>query len=133
MTIERIGLLALWIGALAGCKKPPPEALRVVDVQAGLSKAGLKLGAFQPTDAARFSAQKCEAGTVEALETVVCEYGSDEAVREGKRGGEGWIAAAVTGVALENGRTLLVLADRGRADPNGKLIHRITQAYRALK
>jgi hypothetical protein len=34
-------------------------------------------------------------------------------------------------VVLANGNTLLLLADRARADPNGQLIHKLTTAYRS--
>jgi len=54
-------------------------------------------------------------------------------VAPGKKTDEGWVAEATTGVALSNGHTLLLLADRHKADPNGQTIHKITKAYTALK
>ena len=129
-TIWWAGAIALF--ALFACKKQPGEA-GIADVKAAFGKEGWKLDGFSAQDPSRFSAQKCLAGSIEGLDAVVCEFGSAEAVHRGKAATEAWVAQAVNGTALENGRTTLGLADRNRVDPNGKLIHRITMAYRAIK
>jgi hypothetical protein len=117
---------------LAACSKPQVGAT-LADTEAALTKSGLKLSTFSPADAARFSAQRCTTGTIEGIDAALCEYGSVEAVQQGKHSAEAWIGDAVTGAALENGRHLLAVADRTRADTNGKTIHRITKAFRELK
>ncbi len=116
-----------------GCKKAAPGGVHLDEVRAAFAEAGWKTDSFQPIDAQQFSAQKCVTGKIEQIEAVLCEYGSAEAVQQGKRGAETWVATAVTGAALDNGRTVLALADRARTDPNGKMIHRITKAYRDAK
>jgi hypothetical protein len=129
-------LSALILGALAlgpGCKKAPPGGVHLKDVESAFGKEGWKLDGFQPLDAQRFSAQKCVTGPIEGIEAAVCEFGSDEAVRRGKKAAEAWVAQAVTGFALENGRTVLMLADRNKVDPNGKLMNKVTQTYRGIK
>lgn len=116
--------------ALAGCHKKPTEGgVRLEQVSDAFSSAGLKADNFQPTDPSRFNAQKCVAGSVEGVDTVVCEYGSPDALAYGKKAGEQWVGNATTGSVLGNGRTLLCVADRGHVDPNGKTIHKITQAF----
>jgi hypothetical protein len=125
-----LGLLAT-VG-LGACGKSN-QATGVEDIKKVFAKEGWKTDALVVQDPSRFSAQKCLAGPMEGLDVVICEYGSIEAVGQGKAGTEAWVGQAVTGVALENGRTVLGIADRGRADPNGKLVHKISAAYRALK
>ena len=127
----RSALLAL-LAIAPACHKSDAH-VGMDQAKAGLAAAGLKLDALQPVDPGRFSATRCVGGPIEGLDAVVCEYGSDEAVRRGQKAGEAWVAPAVTGAALDNGRTVLALADRARVDPNGKLIHRVTQAYRKIK
>src|SRR5207302_6293447 len=114
----------------AGCHKKPTEGgVRLAQISDAFAAAGLKTDTFQPTDPSRFSAQKCVAGNVEGVDTVVCEYGSPDALALGKKAGEQWAASATTAAVLGNGRTLLAVADRAHTDPNGKTIHKITQAF----
>ena len=116
--------------ALGGCSKKPTEGgVRLEQVSDAFGAAGLKPQRFQPTDAARFSAQKCVGGQVDGVDTILCEYGSPEALALGKKAGEQWVGSAVTAAVLGNGRTLLAVADRAHADPNGKTIHKITHAF----
>jgi hypothetical protein len=115
------------------CNRPTQGGVRLKQVNDGLISAGFKLDSFQPTEPGRFSAQKCVQGTLDGVDSVVCEYGSVEAVTLGKKAGEDWIAQATTGAVLVNGNTMLLVADRGRVDPNGKLMHKITQAYTKVR
>ncbi len=115
---------------LVGCSKKPTEGgVRLKQVNDSFVSAGFKIDSFQTADPGRFSAQKCAEGLLDGIDTVVCEYGSSEAVALGKKSGEDWIGTAPTGAALANGNTILAVADRAHADPNGKTIHKITQAY----
>jgi hypothetical protein len=120
--------LAFALLMLSACSKKPGE-VHLKEVNDSFKSAGFKLDSFQPADPARFSAQKCVQGLLDGVDSIVCEYGSNEAVTLGKKAGEDWVAQAPTGAVLTNGKTLLVVADRGHADPNGKTIHKITQAY----
>ena len=120
--------LALALLMLSACSKKPGE-VRLKEVNDSLQSAGFKLDSFQAADPGKFSAQKCVQGSLEGVDTIVCEYGSNEAVSLGRKAGEDWVAQATTGAVQTNGKTLLVVADRGHADPNGKTIHKITQAY----
>jgi hypothetical protein len=125
--------LALLLLLAAGCSKSSKDGVHLKQVNDSFVSAGFKLDSFQPTDPGRFSAQKCVQGQLEGVDSVVCEYGSAEAVTMGRKAGEDWIAQATTGAVLTNGSTLLAVADRGRVDPNGKVIHKITQAYSKTK
>jgi hypothetical protein len=121
--------LALGLGAVGCSKKPTAGGVRLEQVSEAFTAAGLKADNFQPTDAARFHATRCLAGQVDGVDTVVCEYGSADALALGKTAGEQWAANATTAAVLGNGRTLLAVADRVHSDPNGKTIHKITQAF----
>ena len=117
-----------------GCGKQATEGgVRLKQVNDALVGAGFKLDSFHAVDPGRFSAQQCTNGNLDGVDAVVCEFGSAEAVTLGKKAGEDWVAQAATGAVLTNGRTLLAVADRARTDPNGKTIHRITQAYSKTK
>jgi len=116
--------------ALAGCHKKPTEGgVRLAEVSDAFASAGLHVQGFGPTDPSRFSALKCLQGNVEGVDTLVCEYGSPDALALGKKAGEQWAANATTAAVLGNGRSLLAVADRAHVDPNGKSIHKITQAF----
>jgi hypothetical protein len=124
VVVTSLGLVALGCG-----KKPTAGGVGLTQVSDAFSSAGLRTQSFQPTDATRFSAQKCVEGTVDGIDTLVCEYGSPDALALGKKAGEQWAGTAMTAAVLGNGRTLLAVADRARSDPNGKTIHKITQAF----
>ena len=122
---------ALMIALLAaGCsRKPAPGGVRLQQINDAFVSAGYKLDSFHPADPGKLSAQKCVEGTLDGVDAMVCEYGSNEAIALGKKAGEDWIAQATTGAVLVNGSTLLCVADRAHADPNGKLIHKLTQTF----
>ena len=122
--------------AVAGChKKPagPSGNVRIESVSEAFVAAGLTPQSFAATDARRFNAQRCFAGAVDGLDTVVCEYGSPDALSMGKCAGEAWAASAGTASVLGNGRALLAVADRQHSDPNGRVMHKITQAFQKAR
>ena len=122
--------VALLMLAAFGCsKKSSDGGVRLKQVNDAFVAAGFKLDSFHPADPDKLSAQKCVQGLLDGVDTLVCEYGSAEAVALGKKAGEEWVAQATTGAVLTNGNSLLAVADRTRTDPNGKTIHKITQAF----
>jgi hypothetical protein len=131
MRAQQLASIALASALLAcGCHKKPTEGgVRLAQVSDAFNAAGLKTETFQPTDPSRFNALKCVAGSLDGVDTIVCEYGSPDALALGKKAGEQWAASATTAAVLGNGRTLLAVADRARSDPNGKTIQKITQAF----
>ena len=128
-------LSALIIPALIlldGCKKQP-SSVGMQQVSDSLKSAGFALDNFRPIDASAYGAQTCAAGPIGGVDTLVCEYPSPNGPAAGHAAAERWIGEAVTGAVLVNGLTLLAVADRGHADPNGKTIHKITQAYQKTR
>jgi hypothetical protein len=131
---------ALLIAALAcaACDKktdapvsapPAGSQAKIKEATDAMVAAGFKADAFTAADPKGFSAQKCTYGKVEGLEAVLCEYGSAEAVQAGKKSAESWLGEAPTAVVLDNGLALLTVVDRTRSDPNGKTLHKLTQAF----
>jgi hypothetical protein len=126
----RAALVVTLLTAALGCSKKPTEGgVRLEQVSSAFNAAGFKTDGFSPTDPSRWSALKCVAGSIDGVDTLLCEYGSADALALGKKAGEQWAASATTAAVLGNGRTLLAVADRAHADPNGKTIHKITQAF----
>ena len=96
--------------------------------------AGLTPEGFAPVTPLPFGAAYCEQGRVQAIDTVVCEYRDQEALGRGKTemlekwGREG----ANTAVAFQTKLTLLGVQDRGRKDPNGKVMSKLVETFRKL-
>jgi hypothetical protein len=119
--------------AAACSSKPTPGGIKLEQVTKALDSAGIKTAPLEETSPARYSALKCVTGLLDNLETLVCEYGSREAVVAGHKAAEQWAGTATTAIVLDNGLTVLACADRNRADPNGKQLNKIATAYQKLK
>jgi hypothetical protein len=127
------GVVAAALG-LGACKRgPTPGGVHLKEVNDALNSAGYKVDGFQATDPMRFSAQRCAQGAFAGVDALVCEFGSIEAAARGKKAGESWAGQATTAVVLTNGLTMLALADRARADHNGKTIHSVSKLYTNLR
>ena len=125
-----LALLAI-LGAASGCKKSAegPSQVHLKDAESALSGAGFKTDSLQNSDPSKFSGQKCVQGQLGGVDAVLCEYGSVDAVNLGKTAGEEWVGQAQTGLVVTNGFTVLALADRNRADPSGKTLQKMAEAY----
>lgn len=66
----------------------------------------------------------CQSGTVESLDVLVCNFASPAEAKAAEDQGLGWIGSA-TGASQVHGSALIVLADRKKADPNGRMINRL--------
>jgi len=96
--------------------------------------AGLAPEGFAPLQPAPNGAAYCEHGTVGGVDTVVCEYASDQAMTQGmQQVKEGWTRVdAHTGVILPAKRTTMAVVDRERREPSGKTISQMVKAFRKL-
>jgi hypothetical protein len=108
---------------------PTTSQAKIKQATDALTSAGFKADAITDADPKGFSAQKCVYGKLDGLEAVLCEYGSAEAVAMGKKSATSWLGDAPTAVVLDNGLALLTVVDRTWADPNGKTLHKMTQAF----
>jgi hypothetical protein len=90
-------------------------------------RAGLEPGPFARADAVGDGT--CNAGTVAGIATTLCEYPDAAAAKRAESVGLAKVEGA-TGLALAEGKLLLVLADRERKDPHGKTINEIAKIFR---
>jgi hypothetical protein len=117
--------LILTIALLApACGRESKSAYQVVQAW---KAAGLQPSEFNKADT-RLGG-KCQAGTVNDIDTLLCEFKDEtEAKQAQEKGLE--IVGDTTGASLAKGRMLLVVADRKNSDPNGKRIKDITNTFR---
>lgn len=66
----------------------------------------------------------CQTGTVESVEVLLCNFASPAEAKAAEDPGLTWVGQA-TGASQAHGAALVVLADRRKADPNGKTINRL--------
>ena len=96
--------------------------------------AGLAPEGFAAVQPIPYGASICEEGRVQGIDTTVCEFRDADALTKGQAamldqwGREG----GHTGVAFRAKLTMVGLVDRGRVDPNGKVIHQALDAFRKL-
>jgi hypothetical protein len=95
----------------------------------GWKSDGLEVGAFADANGAEFGGGKCRAGTVASLDTTVCEFADAGAAKKAERAAEKSIGET-TGISMAAGRMLLVVADRKKADPEGRKMNQIAAAFR---
>jgi hypothetical protein len=117
-----IPVLALLLACGKGDSGP------TADLVSAWQSAGLEPTAFQPTDA-RGTGGTCRAGKVKGIDAMVCELDDADKAKRAEPAGTALIGDA-TGAALSQGKLLLVLADRGHTDPNGKTIKEISRVFR---
>jgi hypothetical protein len=66
----------------------------------------------------------CQSGTVEGIDVLLCNFASPAEAKAAQDAGLAWVGQA-TGASLARGAALVVLADRKKADPNGRTINRL--------
>jgi hypothetical protein len=96
--------------------------------------AGLAPEGFARIDPAPNSAAYCEHGQIRGVDTLVCEYASEEALTGGtQQVKEGWARVDVhTGVIVRAKRTTMVVVDRERREPSGKTISQMAKIFAKL-
>jgi hypothetical protein len=119
--------------SLAACSKEEKQspaasggAPAVVDAW---KKAGLTVGAMDAVDGAKYGGGECKAGQVSGVDAVLCTYPTAEAAKTAEAKGLEAVGEA-TGSAIAQGKVLLVVADRRKADPEGRTINQMTKLFR---
>ena len=107
---------------------------RTDDVLNAWRSAGLAPEGFVAVQPPPNSADYCEHGRVRGVDTLVCEYASEEALARGtQQVKEGWARVdAHTGVVLRAKRTTMVVVDRERREPSGKTISQMAKIFSKL-
>jgi hypothetical protein len=104
------------------------------DVLNAWRNVGLAPEGFARVDPAPNSAAYCEHGGIRGVDTLVCEYASEEALTRGtQQVKEGWARVdAHTGVIVRAKRTTMVVVDRERREPSGKTISQMAKVFGKL-
>ena len=127
----RVGIIAVAAVVLVGCgdsKQPAsPEG-----AERAWTSAGLEVSAFEPAEVKAIDGATCRAGTVSKVHVTLCELADAEAARKAEASGLSLVGAH-TGASLARGNLLLVVADRDKADPQGKTINTLTKSFRQLE
>jgi hypothetical protein len=103
-------------------------------VESAWRSAGLPPEGFAALQPIPYGASICEQGRLQGVDATVCEFSAPDALTKGEAaliaqwGREG----GHTGVTFKSKLTLVGLVDRGRADPNGKTIHKAIDIFRKL-
>lgn len=84
--------------------------------------AKLNPPAFAPATVA--FGKDCRAGAIGGLDVLVCNFASAAEAKAAADAGLGWIGGA-TGASQAHGAALIVIADRKKADPNGRMINQL--------
>jgi hypothetical protein len=107
---------------------------RTDDVLNAWRNAGLAPEGFARVDPAPNSAAYCEHGVIRGVDTLVCEYASEDALARGtQQVKEGWSRVDIhTGVMVRAKRTTMVVVDRERREPSGKTISQLAKVFGKL-
>lgn len=128
-TILRCALgLALAITAVGCGDDEPATGASPREVFASWTEAGFDLKDLVPIEEHDFGKAVCRHGPVSGVEVTICLYENDGAASVARSGGLAKVGNA-TGSALVRGRMMLVIADREKADPDGKTINKLTRIF----
>lgn len=114
-----VGLSLLALAACGKSDKPATPRDAILDAW----KAD-KIAPPALTAATVAFAKDCQGGTVENLDVLVCNFPTADEAKAAEPQGETWIGPA-TGMSQAHGAALVVIADRKKADPNGRTINRL--------
>ena len=117
--MKRLLLIAVALVACHKGKSGPSSRDGVIDAW---KKGGLTPSALTTTQTD--VGKDCAAGTVNKLDVLVCSFPSDKEAKAAEDAGLKWIGDT-TGASRAQGDQLIVVADRHKADPNGKTINQI--------
>lgn len=128
-----IGCAALAIGLVVACgggkKSKAPQGAD--EARQAWQKAGLVATDFSKTDGAPYAGGRCSMGTVDGLKTIVCEYDDAAALSRGEQAAYQTLDdAPTTGAVVKIGKSLLIVTDMSKIDPNGKRMNKLANVFR---
>jgi len=92
-------------------------------------RAGLEVTGFAKVDGARFAGGTCQGGKVGGLDAVVCEYADEAAASRGVQAASATLGEE-TAAVVPYGKSVLVVADRAKVDPDGKRMNQVANIFR---
>jgi len=131
-----LAAIALALVPSAGCRRSHVAGTPSTDgVLEAFRNAGLDVAGVANAEPDAWGADVCSSGKVSGVEVVICEFTSDEQL--GKTRADtvrDWNSFNIdTGLVLHNQRTLLIVADRGRQDPQGRAIGKMVTAFKRVQ
>lgn len=117
------GSLFIALVALAACSKDGPTGPTSRD---GVVEAWKK-GGLEPSKLVETKTEvgkDCAAGTVGKLDVLVCAFPTEADAKGAEDQGLAWVGDT-TGASKALGEMLIVVADRKKSDPNGKVINQL--------
>jgi hypothetical protein len=106
--------------AIAACSKGGATSTDgVVDAW---KKGGLEPSAL--TAAKTDVGKDCSSGTVNKIDVLVCKFASEKEAKDAEDKGLQWVGDT-TGASKAQGEMLIVVADRKKVDPTGKVINQL--------
>jgi hypothetical protein len=91
-------------------------------------KAGLTVSALTSADGTPYASKDCKAGQVNGVDVVLCSYADAKAAKDAETNGFEQVGEN-TGTALSHDGRMLVIADRRKADPEGRTIDQATKLF----
>ena len=126
--IRLISTLAIAALFVAACEKSTAPSGRS-EIVAAWKSNGLKVGDLNKSDGKGVGSEDCQAGSVEGLEVTLCSFATaKDAVLAEDKGLA--LVGDNTGASIAQGPVLLVVADRGKSDPEGKTLDKLTKVFR---
>ena len=120
--MSKVGSI-LVVLALAACGKSADKPATPSDAVLAAWKAEkLAPAALAPASVA--FAKDCQSGAIEGLDVLLCNFPTPAEAKAAEDQGLTWVGSA-TGASQAHGAALVVLADRKKADPNGKTINKL--------
>ena len=129
-------LAALIATIVFGCKRPHVEGTVAVDsVLAAWGAAGFDTKAVTNLEPDAWMAGACSRGLVVGLDVLLCEYPGDDTLATGEQKiMSDWEEESIaTAAVVRTSRTLLAVADRNKADPNGRTVAQLVKIFRDQK
>jgi hypothetical protein len=105
----------------SGADRPDP-------VVEAWKKAGLTVTALTSADGTAYGSKECKAGQVNGVDVVLCSYADATAAKGAEAKGFEQVGEN-TGTALSHDGRMLVIADRRKADPEGRTIDQATKLF----
>ena len=106
----------------AGCSKGGKGATSRDGVIEAWKKGGLETSAL--TTAKTDVGSDCASGSVSKLDVLVCTFKTEKEAKEAEDKGLQWVGDN-TGASKAQGEMLIVVADRKKVDPHGKVISQV--------
>jgi hypothetical protein len=124
----------------AGCKRRPhvEGTVAAETITKAWTAGGFDTTAVANVEAEPWSAGACYQGMVSGVDVLVCEYASDEAMALGEqRINAIWddesVATGAVAHTAQPSRTIVAIADRAKADPNGRAINKLIKIFQEQK